>query len=430
MTAIATRLTGSQFSARDWLLGAGVVTALLVSAGISGGQRGVLLLLLAVGVSAGLQLDVQLPWGGSIPLGHALVIALAEILPLMDMAVVMPAALLLTFAMRRRQRGGAHAAAVVALFAASAGAAMAVRAAAVELHHGLNLGTDINTSRTVLGRVALAGAAYLIVDLLGRGRLLAARNEKLRGPEVVPVYVTLVCAAALLAIAYRGSGPATAMVAAVPLLITRFSFERYSSARATYRQTIQALSMVPEVAGLTPLGHGERTATYAAAVADELRLAPDVAYRITTAARLHHIGHISLHEPQERTVPIDAEDLARVGAEILRETGILADVADLVSEVQHSRRGGPELSQDAAIVRVASTLDDLVGDDRDRVAGALVDLLARHNEGIERSMAITLLQLCDEQPSLIDDAIRSGEPLTLAAVDHGGHDHEEHGHCV
>ncbi|MDQ1403996.1 MAG: hypothetical protein QOG03_2312 [Actinomycetota bacterium] len=398
-----------------------------VVAGIVAGVSGVGLVAVGGVVALSLLLEVRLPWGGAVPLGNAVVIALAVILTPADLAVVMSFGLVLTWLGQQRRTGPARAAVFVLWVAASAAAASATSAATARIVDHVGVLTNASQARIVLFNVILAGAAYLAVDLVGRGGVLAGRTDRLRSREALPVYVALVCAAALLAIAYRQRGWPTALVAAVPLLITRFSFERYSSARQTYRQTIRALSMVPEVAGLTPLGHGERTAVYAAAIAESIGLDPEVVDRVITAARLHHIGHISLHEPSERHAPPDPVELGRVGGEILRETGFLADVAEMVESVHGGSGEGAPLP--AAIVRVASTFDDLVGDDPSRAGDALVEVLTRHNDGLERSVAIVLIQLCDGNPELVEEARTSGAPLT-SVVHHDDHEHEDHSYCV
>src|SRR5205807_8744158 len=124
-------------------------------------------------------------------------------------------------------------------------------------------------------------------------------RERVRLRLAAPVYLSLLCAAALLAVAYRRDGVWMALVAVIPLVLTRFAFERYAAAQAAYQQTIKALSIVPEVAGVTPLGHGERSAVYAVALARQLGLNNEAVERVATAARLHHIGYVTLDDPQE-----------------------------------------------------------------------------------------------------------------------------------
>src|SRR5205807_9326602 len=150
-------------------------------------------------------------------------------------------------------------------------------------------------------------------------------RERVRLRLAAPVYLSLLCAAALLAVAYRRDGVWMALVAVIPLVLTRFAFERYAAAKAAYQQTIKALSIVPEVAGVTPMGHGERSAVYAVALARQLGLAGDALERIVTAARLHHIGYVTLDDPKEAITLEDRIRLAKQGGNILRETEFLAD---------------------------------------------------------------------------------------------------------
>src|SRR2546426_2804021 len=134
---------------------------------------------------------------------------------------------------------------------------------------------------------------------------------------------------------YHDGGVWMAGMAAMPLLITRFSFERYAAARRTYHQTIQALGVVPEVAGLAVPGHGERTAVYAGAMADELGLGATDRERVVTAARLHHIGYICVDDPEDPDgACLPSAEIAKVGASILRETIFLRDVARVVEDAE------------------------------------------------------------------------------------------------
>src|SRR5207302_6347821 len=130
--------------------------------------------------------------------------------------------------------------------------------------------------------------------------------------------ISLLCAAGLLTAAYQ-KDHWMALVALVPLVMTRFAFDRYAAAREAYRQTIKALSIVPEVAGVTPMGHGERSAVYAVALARQLGLSNDAIERVATAARLHHIGYVTLDDPNDARLLANRQLLARLRRDILRE---------------------------------------------------------------------------------------------------------------
>src|SRR5439155_26184505 len=147
--------------------------------------------------------------------------------------------------------------------------------------------------------VGVAGVAFLGTDVIIRSALPTAGAPVVRLRASWPVHISLLCAAGLIAVADRQGGAWMALVAVLPLVLTRFSFERYAAAREAYRQTIKALSIVPEFAGVTPLGHGERSAVYADALGYDLGLSSDGVDRVVTAARLHHIGYVTLDDPRE-----------------------------------------------------------------------------------------------------------------------------------
>jgi hypothetical protein len=384
-----------------------VVFLMAIALAIAGETRLAVLTLLSLIVTSGLLLEVDLPWGGKVPLGHALLIALAVVAQPAEAAAVGLVGIALAVPFGKRVRD------LLPVLLAAAAADGVIGLARMVVPD--TMAADVEA---VL-EVACAGAAYLAVDLV------VARRDARR---VWPLYVTLLCAAALLAVAYQRS-PALSIIAAVPLLVTRYSFERFTSAREAYAQTTQALSLLPEVAGLTPLGHGERTAVYATALGEELGLEPARVSRLATAARLHHIGYISLHEPEAREAPLDLAELGKLSGDLLRETGFLADVGELVEQAQSGREvEGIE----AAVIRVCSTLDDIAGALGDvAAADPFAEALRRHDSGLERTAAIALLRLHDRRPSIVDDARAASRTLAQVAAGGGAHDgtgHEEHGH--
>ena len=390
-----------------------LMTSALVAVALASGWAGAGLLGLAVVVAGCMLLHVQLPRGGSVPVGHAMVIALIELLsPLQVGIVILPAlALLVTVAWARQAFPGTLAPAVVMGVASVTG--ILAREVALASSDFLSGSSDL----AVLGRVVIIAAAYFGTDLVGRGRVVSRGQGRAGSGLDVPAYVALLSAAALLAVAYRREGLDVALVAAVPLLLTWFSFQRSSVARNTYRQTTQALSMLPEVAGLSPLGHGERTAAYAQAMAATLGYEGPPAERMATAARLHHIGFISADEPGTGPAAPDPAHVGRVGGEILEETGFLADVSELVEAVQAAPADTDDVR--VAIVRVASDFDDVVGDQPDLTRNALIEVLAHHDHGAGRRAAIALLQACEERPDLAEDVRRRVAPVTARAAGAG-----------
>jgi hypothetical protein len=394
-------------------IGSGVLIVTMLT--VFGGFHGIELAALTLVSAVSLLLDVHLPQGGSVPLGYAVLIALAYLLPGGDYLLVVLFSVLLALPVLNHRLG--------ALGTGTTGLRwlLAALTAGVTAHlvAGLGIGGDHNTK--ILVCVVLGGVSFLTADLLTARFASVPGEERVSAGSAWPVYVILLSAAALLALADRfehsGStgSPWLSAIAFCPLLITRFSFERYARASSTYRQTIQALSIVPEVAGMSRPGHGERTAVYAATLADELGIVGEDREQVITAARLHRIGFICLDgEEEEAPESVDPRRVARVGAEMLRQTRFLRPVADLVEEVElYSPEGG---TLGAAIVRIASRFDDHVAGEPVRTTGALEIISATTTDPVGRQVVSGLKRLLAVRPGLVDDAILAGSPVTEAAA--------------
>lgn len=374
---------------------------------------------MVLAVAVGLRLHVDLPWGGRLTLGHAVIIAVAAsaepgwalLVALAGLVLALPS--WLDHAEQGSFRTGLGGAAAVAV--------ASLAAVVVRLGVDAVAPDDLSTDYRGMVGAAVVGVAFLATDHGVRGAISRSLGEREVLRQAWPLYVTLLCVATLIDLAARRS-IWLAFVATVPLLVTRFSFQRYTSARVTYQQTTRALSLLPEVAGLTPLGHSERTAAYVEAVAEAMGYDPLKVDHLANAARLHHIGHISLHEEGERDAPPDPADLASVSVDILQQTGFLADLVDLVEDCQPG--GPPASTQEAAVVRVCSMLDEVVeaGDEFDPFA----TLVAMHPVGYERTVAIALLSLHHRRPSLVDDARASVALIHQVAAKAAAGDEHDH----
>jgi hypothetical protein len=164
-----------------------------------------------------------------------------------------------------------------------------------------------------------------------------------------------------------------------PLLVTQIAFRRYAGIRATYLQTVRSLARVTEVGGYVESGHSRRVARLAVSVGRELGMAEPDLLNLEYAALMHDIGQLSLVDPIPggATVLVSAANqnrIAELGAEVIRQAGVLNEVADLVRCQNWPARGpGPEPPIGSKIIRAANAFDDLVGGstDRDRTAAAL-----------------------------------------------------------
>ncbi len=164
-----------------------------------------------------------------------------------------------------------------------------------------------------------------------------------------------------------------------PLMVTQVAFRRYAGIRATYLQTVRSLARVTEVAGYVEEGHSRRVSRLAVGVGRSLGLPEPELLALEYAALMHDIGQLSLRDPIPggATVLVSALDQQRIaglGADVIRQAGVLDDVAELVRCQSWPAHGhDPEPPLGSTIIRAANAFDDMVGSstDRERSAAAL-----------------------------------------------------------
>jgi hypothetical protein len=201
-------------------------------------------------------------------------------------------------------------------------------------------------------------------------------------------------------------GLAELAVFAGPLLVIQFAFRRYAGIRATYLQTVRALAQVTEVGGYVESGHSRRVSRLALAVGRELGMPEPDLLNLEYAALMHDIGQLSLVEPIPGGAtllvsPAEARRLAEFGAEVIRQTGVLGTVADLVRWQWLPAAGGlrtPPLG--SKVIRVANAFDDLVGGsaDRDRTAAAIDRLRLDADTEYDIQVVAALATVTDRLP--------------------------------
>ncbi|MCL1600402.1 MAG: HD domain-containing protein [Actinomycetia bacterium] len=227
---------------------------------------------------------------------------------------------------------------------------------------------DLEPTWSVLGAVAVAGLAWfsfraMVAAFVGLERTdLAGRYLWLLALEDWAVVLSMFAAGALFGLAWEVMGLWAVAVAVLPYAFAHTAFERYSSTRVTYGQTIKALAQIPEVAGLAPLGHSTRTSDMAVAIAQEMGLNPSHVTELEYAALMHDVGRITLNEPAILRAGFTDEDIARWGAQIIAEAPYLDNVSELV-RLQHRpyRSPGiefdPDIPMTSKIIKVASAYD-------------------------------------------------------------------------
>ncbi len=221
---------------------------------------------------------------------------------------------------------------------------------------------------TVLAAVAVAGFAWfvlraLVAAFVGLERSdLAARSLWLLALEDWAVVLSMFAAGALFGLAWEVMSLWAVAVAILPYAFAHTAFERYSSTRVTYGQTIKALAQIPEVAGLAPRGHSTRTSDVAVAIAQEMGLSPAEVTELEYASLMHDVGRITLNEPAILRAGFTDEDIARWGAQIIAEAPYLEHVSELV-RLQHRpyRSPGiefdPDIPMTSKIIKIASAYD-------------------------------------------------------------------------
>ena len=201
-------------------------------------------------------------------------------------------------------------------------------------------------------------------------------------------------------------GLAELAVFAGPLLVIQFAFRRYAGIRATYLQTVRALAQVTEVGGYVESGHSRRVSRLALAIGRELGMPEPDLLNLEYAALMHDIGQLSLLEPIPGGAtllvsPADARRIAEFGAEVIRQTGVLDMVAELVRWQWLPADGGPKTPPlGSKVIRAANAFDDLVGGsaDRDRTAAAIDRLRLDADTEYDPQVVAALATVTDRLP--------------------------------
>ena len=234
--------------------------------------------------------------------------------------------------------------------------------------------TDFHeTVPAVLACLGLAAVAQIATDLTVRTVL---RLRPTFEGRVRLAWLAIASSGVLMAIGYRGIdghgrfgiwGP---LLFATPLLATWYAFERLDSATLAYHQTIESLASAPEFGKIVPKGHSRRVASLSVAMAAELGVSAADTRDLEVAALLHHLGQVTIDEPEDPAHPIPAAEVAAVTGAMLREIKKLAGAGDIVA----GEAAAPRRRVAAQILRVASDYDDLTARDGNESAVAVETL--------------------------------------------------------
>ncbi len=211
----------------------------------------------------------------------------------------------------------------------------------------------------------------------------ACRSEREHAPVFATVRDALTTGAAsslalvssgpLIALAERAVGLVAVPVFLLPLVFTLVAARRYTTIRATYRETIVSLSRLTDLAGQTREEHAADVAELAVQMGRDLGLTQREVADLEYAALLHDLGQVALRDPipggaTVLAAPGDQRRIAEDGARIVRETGVLDSVADAMdaqtTPFRQTREFGEELPLAGRIIKVANAYDDITGGEK------------------------------------------------------------------
>lgn len=356
------------------------------------------LIVLAAALVAGYIVELR-PLGRSpLPIGFAVAVVLARAANFGEYALVVVAAAMLGVLLRRDLTGSRQRLFTLAEYILSGVICGAV------FHAASRLGHHSESALPLLLALAAAALSELVVsDGAGaiRGQKLAPLSS--RGADLALVSSGILMATGYGGISGKGSlglwGPA---LFSIPLLAAWYSFELGDRTRRTFRQTVEALGVAPELGGLTPPGHVERVAVLAVAIAEMLGVGDGQLDDLETAAWLHHLGAVCLDDP-ESGGSRDPIEVARAGAEMLRASRALSDAGDIIaagpSSAGAQTRGPSErVSAMGEILRLANDYDELTDGDPSR-SHLAIDLLRKTSQYDQ--LAIEALdRVLDDTPNL------------------------------
>ncbi|MFM8972707.1 MAG: hypothetical protein ACKOOG_08730, partial [Actinomycetota bacterium] len=227
------------------------------------------------------------------------------------------------------------------------------------------------TVATVLAALVVAAAAQPLVAVPLRLGLRLGSSITPRGRLA---WIAIGSSGVLMAIGYHGVdgagrvglwGP---LIFATPLLAAWYAFERLDAATRSFRQTIEALAMAPELGGYVADGHAARVTALAGAVAERMGLPTEDVRDLEMAALLHHLGQVTLDDPDAG----DPGEVAVVTGTMMRDIRPLAAAGDIVA----GDASEPRRRLAARILAVASAFDDLTAGDASMAPSALAVLRA------------------------------------------------------
>ena len=324
------------------------------------------LIFLASGLVLGEMLVLRLENGTAVPLSYAVLLVLASSFRAPQYAAVVIGAEVISAVLRVTARSVGWRIRII-------GERVIVAAATIAVYDLFRAATNHDeTVAAVLLTLGAAAASQVPVDLAARWAL---RLQPTFSARARLAWLAIASSGMLMAVGYRGVdgngqvgiwGP---LLFSTPLLAAWYAFERLDSATRAYRQTIEALAMAPEFGGLVPPGHSQRVAALSSAMAGVLGVSAKDTSDLEMAALLHHLGQVTIDEPEDGR-PTPPSEVAAVTSAMLREIKPLAGAGDIVA----GDADDPRRRLAVQVLRVASDYDDLTARDSNETEVAIETL--------------------------------------------------------
>ncbi len=185
-------------------------------------------------------------------------------------------------------------------------------------------------------------------------------------------YLALAPLGMLIGIVYDAVGPLAVVLLFLPLMLARYSFQRYMDMREVYLNTIKSLAAALDARDAYTYGHSNRVAHYAVKIGERMGLSERDLDLLTFVGILHDIGKIGirdvvLNKPSKFT-GAEYEEMKKhseIGANIIQGIKLLGEGSDWI-RYHHERYDGSgypeglkgeEIPLGARIIAVADALD-------------------------------------------------------------------------
>lgn len=223
----------------------------------------------------------------------------------------------------------------------------------------------------VINTVILSG----FLSVFNEQKFLTVWLSNIKG--VFPSAIAVGTMGIIVALAFIGYGYGAVILFFGPLLLARYSFKLYIEMRNLYLSTIEALNKSLEAKDSYTSGHAARVEKFAVELAEAYNLPYESIQNIKTAAVLHDIGKIGIHDSiLNKASDLTSEEYDQImrhptiGAEIISKVDFLKDITDIIKH-HHERydgKGYPEglsgedIPIEACVLTIADSYDAMTTD--------------------------------------------------------------------